>query len=247
MGWISPTLIQEKAIPFILEEKDVLIRARTGSGKTAAFVVPIIQRILNLKHSTNEQKTSAVILAPSKELCHQIKKVVEDLTLKCSKIVKCLDLATKCKPAAQKTILLQKPDIVVSTPARILSHMKDKTIDVTTSLEILVIDEADLMMTFGFEEDLKNILKTHLPSTYQSILASATLSDEVMELKKIVLHNAIVLKLEEPELPPITQLTHYHIPSEEKEKAAILFTLFKLHLIKGKSLIFVNSVDKCYK
>jgi ATP-dependent RNA helicase DDX56/DBP9 len=223
------------------------LRARTGSGKTAAFAIPIIQKILNLKNSTSEQKISAVILAPSKELCHQIKKVIDELTIKCSKIIKCLDLATKCKPASQKNILLQKPDIIISTPARILNHMNDKSIDVKSSLEILVVDEADLMLAFGFEEDVKNILKNHLPSTYQSVLASATLGDDVMELKKIVLHNAIVLKLEEPELPPIAQLSHYHIPSEEKEKAAILFTLFKLHLIKGKSLIFVNTVDKCYK
>lgn len=247
LGWITPTLIQEKAIPFVLDGKDVLLRARTGSGKTAAFTIPIIQKILNLKHSANEQKISSVILAPSKELCYQIKSVVDDLSIKCSKIIKCLNLATKGKPAAQKTILLQKPDIIISTPARILSHMNDKTIDVKNSLEILVIDEADLMMAFGFEEDVKNILKNHLPPTYQSILASATLSDQVIELKKIVLHNAVVLKLEEPELPPITQLSHYHIPAEEQNKAAILFTLFKLHLIKGKTLIFVNSVDKCYK
>lgn len=180
-------------------------------------------------------------------MCHQTKKVIDDLTTKCSKIVKCLDLAGKCKPAAQKTILLQKPDIIISTPARLLGHLNDKSIDVKSSLEILVIDEADLMMAFGFEEDVKNILNIHLPQTYQSILASATLSEQVTELKKLVLHNAVVLKLEEPELPPITQLSHYHIPADEKEKAAILFTLFKLHLIKGKSLIFVNTVDKCYK
>lgn len=81
----------------------------------------------------------------------------------------------------------------------------------------------------------------------KSVLASATLSSEVMDLKKIVSHNPITLKLEEPELPPITQLTHYHITAEENDKAAILYTLFKLHLIRGKSIIFVNTVDKCYK
>jgi ATP-dependent RNA helicase DDX56/DBP9 len=79
------------------------------------------------------------------------------------------------------------------------------------------------------------------------VLASATLSDEVMDLKKIMLHNSVTLKLEEPELPPITQLAHYYILAEEEEKAAILFTLFKLFLIKGKCIIFVNSVNKCYK
>lgn len=150
----------------LLEAKDVLIRARTGSGKTASFSIPIIQKILNSKESAKEQKTTALILAPSKELCLQIRKVVEDLTIKCSKIVRCVDLSAKGDPAAQKHILSQKPDIIVSTPARILTHLNQKNIIVKDSLETLVIDEADLMFSFGFENDLKNVLE-HLPPTYQ--------------------------------------------------------------------------------
>jgi ATP-dependent RNA helicase DDX56/DBP9 len=81
----------------------------------------------------------------------------------------------------------------------------------------------------------------------QSTLASATLSDEVMDLKKLVLSHPVTLKLEEAEMPPITQLCHYRLAAEESDKAAILYTLLKLHLVKGKCIIFVNSVDKCYK
>ncbi|CRK92134.1 CLUMA_CG005749, isoform A [Clunio marinus] len=246
LGWMRPTMIQEKAIPLILEKKDVLIRARTGSGKTASFSIPIIQKILNSKESAKEQTTTALILAPSKELCQQSRKVIEGLTIKCSKIIRCIDLTAKGDPTTQKHSLAQRPDIVISTPARILSHLVQKNIDIKESLETMVIDEADLMFSFGFENDLKNVLD-YMPAAYQSILASATLSDEVMDLKKIVLHNPVVLKLEEPELPPITQLSHYHLPAEENDKAAILYTLFKLHLIKGKSIIFVNTVDKGYK
>lgn len=166
LGWLSPTLIQEKAIPLILEAKDVLIRARTGSGKTASFSVPIIQKILNSKESAKEQKTTALILAPSKELCLQICKVIGDLTIKCSKIVRCVNLTSKGEPAAQKHLLSQKPDIVVSTPARILSHLNQKNIVLKESLETLVIDEADLMFSFGYENDLKGVLE-HVPPTYQ--------------------------------------------------------------------------------
>jgi ATP-dependent RNA helicase DDX56/DBP9 len=79
------------------------------------------------------------------------------------------------------------------------------------------------------------------------VLASATLSGEVLNLKKIVLHNAVVMKLQEPELPSIFQLTHFYIPAEEDEKASILLALFKLHLVKGKTIIFTNSVEKSYK
>lgn len=150
----------------ILEAKDVLIRARTGSGKTASFSVPIIQKILNSKESAKEQKTTALILAPSKELCQQIRKVIDSLVIKCSKIIKCVDLSAKSEPAAQKHLLAQKPDIIVSTPARILSQLNQKNIVVKESLETLVIDEADLMFSFGFENDLKGVLE-HLPPTYQ--------------------------------------------------------------------------------
>lgn len=165
LGWIQPTMIQEKAIPLILESKDVLIRARTGSGKTASFSIPIIQKILNSKESAKEQKITALVMAPSKELCQQSRKVIEDLIIKCSKIVRCVDLSAKNDPAAQKHLLAQKPDIVLSTPARILSHLKQKNINLK-ELETLVIDEADLMFSFGFEQDLKNVLE-HLPPTYQ--------------------------------------------------------------------------------
>lgn len=88
-------MIQEKAIPLILDSKDLLIRARTGSGKTASFSIPIIQKILNSKDSAKEQITTALILAPSKELCTQIRRVIDDLTTKCSKIIRCVDLSSK--------------------------------------------------------------------------------------------------------------------------------------------------------
>lgn len=88
---------------------------------------------------------------------------------------------------------------------------------------------------------------SYLPLVYQATLASATLSEDVLSLKSLVLHNPVILKLQEPELAPATQLTHYHLAAEEDEKAAILYALLKLRLIRGKSIIFVNSVDRCYK
>ncbi|XP_055594844.1 probable ATP-dependent RNA helicase DDX56 [Uranotaenia lowii] len=246
LGWLQPTLIQEKAIPLLLEGKDVLVRARTGSGKTAAFSVPIIQKILTGKQAAEEQQTSVIILAPSKDLCHQITKVIENLTVKCGRLVRCVDLSTKVEKAALKHMLAERPDIVVSTPAKLLAQLREGTLNVKDSLKTLIIDEADLMFSFGFENDLKTVLD-FLPSVHQSILASATLEKDVVELKKIVLHNPVILKLEEPEMAPASQLAHFHILAEEADKAAVLYTLFKLLLIKGKSIVFVNSIDRCYR
>ncbi|KAG5898580.1 hypothetical protein JTB14_016592 [Gonioctena quinquepunctata] len=246
LGWQTPTLIQEKAIPLLLEGKDVLVRARTGSGKTAAFAIPVIQKILNIKQSAARQEIKALILAPSKELCHQICGVIKDLTIKCSREVRYIDISPQVDLGVQKPLLVEKPDIVVGTPARALKHIKAANLNLKKSLELLVIDEADLVFSFGYEDEMKELM-THLPKIYQAILASATLSEDVKSLKNLVLHNPVTLKLEEPELAPASQLTHYHLNAEEMDKATILYALLKLHLIRGKTIIFVNTVDKCYK
>ncbi|KAJ9596300.1 hypothetical protein L9F63_012667 [Diploptera punctata] len=252
LGWVEPTAIQEKAIPILLEGKDVLIRGRTGSGKTGAFSIPVIQRILNSKQSSKEQGTKALILAPSKELCQQIYNNILELTIKCSREVQCVDLSPQIEIAAQRPLLVERPDIVVATPMRALAHLRAKNLNLKNSLEILVIDEADLVFSFGYEDEIKEVFKprhqrTYLPRVYQATLASATLSEDVLSLKKLVLHNPVILKLQEPELAPASQLSHYHLAAEENDKAVILYALLKLHLVRGKSIIFVNTVDRCYK
>lgn len=229
----------------LLEGKDVLVRARTGSGKTAAFTVPCIQKILNARATAKQQQTSTLILAPSKELCHQIHTVVQLLCAKCPFVQSC-DLASYADANTQKLVLAKRPDIVVSTPARILSALRAGTAQLRDSLETLVIDEADLLFSFGYEKDVRALIE-HLPTICQAILASATLGDDVTALKHIFLHNPVVLKLEEPELAPTAQLSHYHIQAEENDKAAILYALFKLRLVQGKSIVFVNTVNRCIK
>lgn len=192
-----------------------------------------------------EQLTTTLVLAPSKELCQQIKSSFDDLTIKCQRDVKSIDLASTVNAATVKHMLAERPDVIIATPAKILAQLKSDVVKLD-ALEMIVIDEADLVFSFGYENDLKEVLN-HLPSIYQAILASATLSDDVTTLKRMVLHNPVVLKLEEPELAPVTQLAHYRILAEESDKAAILYSLLKLELIRGKSIIFVNTVDRCYK
>ncbi|XP_012215889.2 probable ATP-dependent RNA helicase DDX56 [Linepithema humile] len=246
LGWMEPTLIQETAIPLLLEGKDVLIRARTGSGKTAAFAVPLIQKILVNKRRQQKQEIKGLIVTPSKELCKQIHDVIVSLTIKCCREVRVIDISAQTDLDAQKPLLNEMPDIVVSTPGRLLLHLKAGNLTLKRSLETLIIDEADLLFSFGYEKDIKAVL-SYLPTTYQAVLASATLSEDVQALKKLVLHNPAILKLEEPPLAPPTQLAHYTLAAEEKDKAAILYALLKLYLIRGKSIIFVNTVDRCYK
>jgi len=246
LAWKEPTLIQEKAIPLILSGKDVLARAKTGSGKTGAFTLPLLDRILNIKNRAREQHTRGVVLAPSKELCHQIYNNLLEMGSSCTRDIKIIDISSHGDVSSVKSLLNERPDIVVSTPTRILTHLKAGNLDLKESLEILVIDEADLIFSFGFEDDLKNLLQ-FFPKHYQAILASATLSEDVLELKKLVLRNPVILKLEEPLIPSSLQLAHYVIRAEEEDKFVLVYALFKLTLIRGKSLIFVNTVDRSYK
>ncbi|KAG1655032.1 putative ATP-dependent RNA helicase DDX56 [Nymphon striatum] len=246
LGWAEPTLIQEKAIPLALGNRDILARARTGSGKTGAFVIPTIQLILNSKQNAKKQEVKALMLAPSRELCKQIYSNIDDLSSCCSQELNCVDVSGQADIASQRPLLKENPDIVVGTPARILMHLQAKNMDLSSSIEILIIDEADLVFSFGHEKDIKAVLE-YLPKTYQSIMMSATLTEDVKSLKKILLHSPVILKLEEPHLPQTEQLTQYHIKCEDEDKFVIIYSLLKLKLIRGKSIIFVNSIDRCYK
>jgi len=247
LGWVEPTLIQERAIPLLLEGKDLVARGRTGSGKTGAFTVPLVQRLLEVKAGDTQAKQSirGCILCPSRELARQTTEVLIDLTNSCQGVIRVADIGAK-DVAIVKPLLKDRPDIIVGTPGRLAQHLKEGNLDLSSSLSVLVIDEADLIFSFGFEADLRYIL-TKLPPIYQAILTSATLSEDVTRLKKLVLNNPVVLKLSEPQLPDSTQLTQYVIKLEEEEKFVLIYALFKLELIRGKTLMFVSSVDRCYK
>jgi ATP-dependent RNA helicase DDX56/DBP9 len=164
-GWQEPTAIQETAIPLILEGRDILAKARTGSGKTGAYIIPLLHKILSMKRLKSvTQSTSALVLTPSRELCNQAYQNISDLMVYCQREIKVVDLTTmNMTVQAQKQALSTKPDIIVATPTKILAHLKDETSStlngLKTTLEMLVIDEADLLLSFGYEDDMKCLVK----------------------------------------------------------------------------------------
>uniref|UniRef100_A0A915K2P9 RNA helicase n=1 Tax=Romanomermis culicivorax TaxID=13658 RepID=A0A915K2P9_ROMCU len=246
LGWKKPTLIQEHAIPLALEGKDILARACTGSGKTAAFAIPILQKVLDRKKATGTQSIRGLILAPTRELSSQICEHIKKLCSFCSREIRCIDLAVQAEAEAQKPILTTLPDIIVGTPNRLLIHLQANTICLKDSLEFLVVDEADLVLSFGYEDEMKQLVE-YLPENVQSFLTSATLDDNVTLLKKLFLHNPVTLRLQETSLPSPNQLFQYHIMCEEEDKFVLIYALLKLRLVKGRSIIFVNTVDRCYR
>lgn len=249
LGWKEPTLIQEKGIPLAIHNrKDILARGRTGCGKTGAYLIPILHLILTNKKARSGQITRAVILAPSKELSTQIARHANDLNQFTSNHITILDIG-QAVGQEMKLLLAEKPDIIISTPGKLLSHLKSKSIEsLKETLEFLVIDEADLMFSFGYESDIQEVLKMIVPTHgVQSFLMSATLNPDVSTLKKLCLKNPVTLKLEESDLPDSSKLTQYHIRCEEEEKYVLINALFKLKLIRGRTIIFTNDVDKCYR
>eukprot|EP00580_Thalassiosira_gravida_P018803 CAMPEP_0201672060 /NCGR_PEP_ID=MMETSP0494-20130426/31364_1 /ASSEMBLY_ACC=CAM_ASM_000839 /TAXON_ID=420259 /ORGANISM="Thalassiosira gravida, Strain GMp14c1" /LENGTH=736 /DNA_ID=CAMNT_0048153595 /DNA_START=150 /DNA_END=2357 /DNA_ORIENTATION=- len=290
LNYVHPTLVQSKSIPLaITSGRDLLVRARTGSGKTLAYCIPVVQKILGKKSllaergeveeenedgdgDDNEGASSGgtavkgVILVPTRELCNQVARVLDDLTYYCADQIKVVVLssssmskkASKKKGAEsalqQEALLRDRPDIVVATPAGLVTHVRSGKLNLKRSVETLVVDEADLILSFGYANDVTEIMKS-LPKTCQGFLMSATLSPELHKLKHVVLHSPAVLKLEGEDddahnaalaLKEGTLMQFYlNLPS--KDRYLVLYVFLKLGLLKGKGLFFVNTIDGGYR
>lgn len=235
LGFIYPTVVQSNCIPIVLQGKDVLVRARTGSGKTFAFAIPILHKLLTLKTNENDSQPSikVIILVPTKELCKQIETHITSL------MYYCRDNITICSLSddninVQTYHLNSKPDIVVSTPARLVNALQSRAVNLS-NVNTLVIDEADLILSFGYTDDVQTIL-SHLPKIYQGLLISATLSPELDKFKKVVLHNPAILKLNES-----TQSGHLlqmYLRTTEADKFLILYVFIKLGLLQVFFFLF---------
>ena len=201
LGFHHPTLVQSKAIPLALEGKDILARAKTGSGKTAAYLLPILQTILTAKSAPGAEEkknvTRALILVPTKELAEQVTKMTDRLAEFCKKLVKTVNIAQNVGEGVQRSVLAENPDIVVATPSRAMMHLGHASgATLARGIEKLVIDEADLVLSYGYEDDLQGIAKA-LPKGLQTFLMSATLTKEVDTLKGLFCRSPAILRLEE--------------------------------------------------
>lgn len=186
LGFLNPTLIQEQVIPLILKGSDVIICAKTGSGKTGAFSLPILHKLL---HRNNYQKvTRCIILSPTRELCQQTNSMIENY-IKYTDLV-CRVVIGGANSAKEMKQLQDNPDIIVGTPGRVLDHIKN-TKDISFEhVDFLVLDEADRLLDMGFTAELTEIIK-ELPNERQTVLASATMGDKVKDLVSLALKNPV--------------------------------------------------------
>jgi ATP-dependent RNA helicase RhlE len=177
LGWAETRPVQSGVIPLALSSGDVIACAETGTGKTAAFLVPILQRFLN-EPSPQPPRTRALVLAPTRELAVQIEDQVQGLTYHTA--VSSIAVFGGVPMDVQERALRAGVDIVVATPGRLMDHMRHESTDFA-ALEVLVLDEADRMLDMGFWPDVQRILSA-LPVSRQTLLFSATMPAEVLKL-----------------------------------------------------------------
>jgi ATP-dependent RNA helicase RhlE len=177
LGWKETRPVQSGVIPLALAGGDVIACAETGTGKTAAFLVPVLQRFLN-EPAPQPPRTRALVLAPTRELAVQIEDQVQGLTYHTT--VSSVAVYGGVPMTAQEQALKAGVDIVVATPGRLMDHMRHESIDFS-GLEVLVLDEADRMLDMGFWPDVQRILAA-LPAQRQTLLFSATMPAEVLKL-----------------------------------------------------------------
>lgn len=242
-SWHTPTPVQAKAIPVALGGKDLLARSKTGSGKSAAFLLPVLEALLKRKEREGkaaEACTSVLVLVPTRELAEQIHKTVETLTAFCAKDVQAAKLTDKVSQNVQRAVLSAKPDIVISTPARAWENVSAGALSLD-GLTHLVLDEADLVLSYGYEEDLQSVARA-MPKGVQTILMSATLSAEVDTVKGLFCRDPALLDVDEPEAEG-EGVTQYVVKCAEDEKFLLIYVIFKLKLIQGKVIVFCQDVS----
>src|SRR5438093_6103238 len=216
LGYEAPTPIQKEAIPPILAGRDVIGTAQTGSGKTAAFLLPILQRLLKQAPG----RTRALVLSPTRERAAQIEVALRGL----AKGTRTRGHAVYggVGMAPQEHALRSGVDVVVATPGRLLDHMSRRNVDFR-GLQVLVLDEADRMLDMGFLPDVRRIVGA-LPRDRQTLLFSATMPPEVEGLARTLLRNPVRIAVSPPHRPPPT-IRHEAFPVPQHLKTAILVRL----------------------
>ena len=238
-GYTEPTPIQAQAIPHVLAGRDLMAMAQTGTGKTAAFTLPLLQRLLphaSTSTSPARHPIRALILAPTRELAIQVEKSVETYSrhvpLRSTVVFGGIDIKTQ-KPALAKGV-----EILVATPGRLLDHVESRNL-MLNQVQILILDEADRMLDMGFMPDLKRIL-TLLPKQRQTLLFSATFSDDIKKLAQDFLANPVTVEAERRNTAAET-VTQSVLMVDHDNKFDVLADLIRSRGLGSQVLVFTRT------
>ena len=247
MNFKEATPVQELTIPLILQKKDLIACAQTGTGKTAAFLLPLIHNLQSEKHEHN--KVNAIIMSPTRELAQQIDQQMECFAyFSPFSSVAVYGGSDGVAWSTQKQGLLKGADVVIATPGRLLSHINLYDIDFS-GVKYLILDEADRMLDMGFYDDIMNIVKL-LPKNRQTLLFSATMPPKIQTLAKTILNDPELIEISVSR-PPDSIMQSAYI-CHENQKTPIISSLFekkkpnKVILFAG-SKIKVKEVTKVLK
>ena len=231
LGYTRPTPVQTEAIPPALAGRDVLACAMTGSGKTAAFLLPIINGLLGRPRRT----TRALVLTPTRELALQIHEDLNDLAVHTAVTGAAVIGGVGMGP--QEHAFRSGADVIIATPGRLLDHMKHSYATLS-GLEYLVIDEADRMLDMGFLPDIRRVLR-HLPARRQTLFFSATMPDPILALTRELLKSPATIQLERKQAPAVG-ITQAVYPVAQHLKSALLVALLKRGDIQD-ALVFTRT------
>ena len=239
MNFREATPIQEKAIPVIMDGYDLIACAQTGTGKTAAFILPLMSRLLI---SGNEQnKVKAVIITPTRELAQQIDLQFEGFSYFAPiSTVAVSGGGDGASWEQQKRGLTLGADVIIATPGRLISHLKISNIDFS-GVEYLILDEADRMLDMGFYDDIMDIC-SYMPKERQTLLFSATMPPKIRQLAKNILHNPVEVSVAISK--PNEAIDQSAYVCYEAQKIGIIQHLFA-QPIEGKTIVFASSKIKC--
>jgi len=236
LGYFTPTPIQRRAIPPILQGQDVLGLAQTGTGKTAAFVLPILQRLVK----TPRGCIQALVIAPTRELSDQIHTVFRALGRQTH--LRSIPIYGGVPIAPQVQKLRSGVDIVVACPGRLLDHIHQGTIRLS-NVEVLVLDEADRMLDMGFLPGIREILK-HVPMVRQRLMFAATMPDEIRRLTKEVLRTPVTAQVNSP--APAATVAQAVYPVASHLKTTLLLQLLR-HTEAASVLIFTRTKHRAQR
>jgi ATP-dependent RNA helicase RhlE len=235
VGYTTPTPIQRKAIPIVLEGRDLMGVAQTGTGKTAAFVLPILQRLTK----GPARQVRALILAPTRELAEQINDDI--ISLARQSRVRSVSIYGGVSKYNQLAALRRGVEIVVACPGRLLDHIDDGNIDLS-HIEVLVVDEADRMCDMGFLPDIRRILK-HLPVERQTLFFSATMPSDIRLLANSILKNPVPVQI--GTMAPVETVSHALYPISNELKPKLLLAMLK-QTPTGRVLIFTRTKHRAH-
>ena len=232
LGYEKPSSVQKEVIPNLLDKQDVIVKSKTGSGKTASFGLPLCQSV-----DVENNKVQAIILAPTRELVLQIKEDLSNIGR--IKKVRCEAIFGKQSMEGQIKKLKQRTHIVAGTPGRIIDHLEKKTLDLS-SVEFVILDEADKMLSMGFIEQIEDILKKVNKNATVGLF-SATLPEKIEYLCKVYMKKPKFIEVKTLDLEKKIQENYIALDVKEKKRALWQF-LYAKH--PNQSIVFCNTKDR---